>query len=69
MFSIEDRFYSIEEVIEIMLRGGYALYVYGTVFYKDTFGEMRETEFCYHFVWGSKGIPMWMHHSEHTKAT
>lgn len=52
--SLED-FISDQKLEEIVKGNGQKLYVYGTVKYKDVFGEEHYTNFCQFGVWDVKG--------------
>jgi hypothetical protein len=69
MFTYTEKIYPIDELIAILTMKGVALYPYGNVSYKDAFERTWETKFCYFFIWGSKGYPMWMLSNQNNKAT
>lgn len=64
-----DEFLEDDTVQDISERGGKKLYVYGTVWYKDAFGESHHTNFC-QSVWWDKETKLFTNFvSHHNDAT
>jgi hypothetical protein len=53
--AVVDRFVPDSEVEDIKRGIRRAVYVWGTVWYEDVFGEARETHFCHHIIWRPDG--------------
>lgn len=58
MSAFLERMLSDEEIAEIKGAVTRRLYVYGTVNYRDAFGNNRYTNFCHSIVWLKDGTPM-----------
>jgi hypothetical protein len=64
-----DRFCDADEVDNIRWGKYERLYVYGTVRYRDAFGEPRWTNFCQSYRWRPDGTPLGENTKQHNDAT
>lgn len=64
-----DRFCDADELNRIGYGKSERLYIYGTVRYKDAFGEQRWTNFSQSYQWRSDGTPLGENTKHHNDAT
>jgi len=67
--TVLDNLISDEEINEIMRGNIRKLYVYGTVFYRDSFNEEHYTNFCQFGVWDVAGNFSTINTTRHNDAT
>jgi len=54
------RFLSDEEIAQIKIKSPIALYIWGTIWYEDSFNVTQHTNMCYSITWMSDGKTMAM---------
>lgn len=69
MINVADRLYTDAEYNELKQSGGRRLYTYGNITYRDISGDVRHTNFCFYFVWGNQGRPVYMRADRHNEST
>jgi hypothetical protein len=57
------------EASEIMIGTTKKMYVFGTIYYRDAFGEERHTNFCQYGMWTRAGIFGTLNADRHNDAT
>jgi hypothetical protein len=70
--AVVDDFVPDNEVAAIKNADGRALYVWGTVSFKDELGISHETKYCHYYIWtgqGEKEVPNGFYHRQHNEAT
>jgi hypothetical protein len=69
MITAADDLLARNVLAELKQPGGRRLVIYGTVTYKDAFGNPWWTNFCYFIIWGSAGQPAWIAAHRHNEST